>query len=123
MKPGFHLSRYALPCGMQTICLVKTSVASEADARGLAEKAVTRQLGACAQISGPGESVYRWQGKLVHEQEWYLEIKTSLNNREALMELLRQEHPYELPEIACLDVNVSDAYGDWLHGCLDAVNG
>lgn len=123
MKPGFHLSRQALACGMQKICIVRTSAASEADARGLAEKSVSSQLGACAQISGPGESLYHWQGRLRREQEWYLEIKTSRDKCEALMDLLKQQHPYELPEIVCVEADASDEYAGWLHGCLDTGRG
>lgn len=104
---------------MQRICIVRTSVASQADARRLAELAVASRLAACAQISAAGESIYHWQGDLAHEQECYLEIKTSRDRCEALMDLLKEQHPYELPELICLEADASDAYAAWLDSCLN----
>lgn len=116
MKPGFHLSRQALPCGMQKICIVRTSVASRSDARDLAGRVVAAQLAACVHITGPGESVYHWQGEVRREPEWYLAMKTSGERCAALVAWLEQHHPYELPEIVCANPEASDRYAGWLHG-------
>ena len=105
---------------MQKICVVRTSVASQAAARALAEQAVAERLAACVQISGPGESVYRWQGSTACEQEWYLGLKTSGEKSGELVDWLRRQHPYDLPEIICSEADASDDYAGWLLECLAA---
>ena len=100
---------------MQNICMIKTSVASQQDARKLARDIITARLAACIQITGPGESIYRWQGKLEQTEEWYLSIKTSQKKQPALVEWLMQQHPYDMPEIICTDGEATDLYVDWLN--------
>ena len=53
---------------MQRICMIKTSVASQQDARKLAGDMIAARMAACIQITGPGESAYRWQGKLEQDR-------------------------------------------------------
>ena len=103
---------------MQKICLVGTSVASKAEARALAEGAVAAHLAACVQTAGPGESLYLWQGSVTTEQEWYLTLKTSMEKCGELIDWLGRQHPYELPEIICSQVEATEEYAGWLRGCL-----
>ena len=100
---------------MQDICMIKTSVASQQDARKLARDIITARLAACIQITGPGESIYRWQDKLEQVEEWYLSIKTSNEKRAALVDWLMKQHPYDVPEIICMDGDATDPYADWLN--------
>ncbi|NBS48190.1 MAG: divalent-cation tolerance protein CutA, partial [Betaproteobacteria bacterium] len=46
---------------------------------------------ACAQISAI-ESVYRWDGHVVHEPEWRLLLKTRAALVDAVMQALRELH-------------------------------
>ncbi len=103
---------------MQQICMIKTSVASQQDARKLARDAIAAHMAACIQITGPGESIYRWQGKLEQAEEWYLSIKTSKQKQPALVDWLMQQHPYEMPEIICTDGDATDSYADWLNNAV-----
>ena len=100
---------------MQQVCVINTSVASQQDARKLAGNMLTAGLAACIHITGPGESIYRWQDKLEQGEEWYLSIKTSKAKRPALVDWLMQQHPYETPEIICTVADATDPYADWLN--------
>lgn len=91
-----------------------TTVATRADAQRLADVAVARSLAACVQIT-PIESVYRWQGALQHESELRLLFKTTEAALPALQALLLEMHPYELPALYAVAVDVaSPAYRDWV---------
>jgi periplasmic divalent cation tolerance protein len=103
---------------MQQICIVKTSVPSQQDARKLAKGMMAARLAACIQIIGPGESVYRWQGKLEQTAEWYLKIKTSKKKCSALVDWLMLQHPYDVPEIICTVGDVTATYADWLNDAV-----
>ncbi len=103
---------------MQKICVIKTSVASEAQANSLAVGLVEASIAACVQVSGPGLSVYRWQGKVDQAQEFYLNIKTRPEMRDAVVSWLTGHHPYETPEIIWVVCDATDEYADWLAGAL-----
>jgi len=99
---------------MQKICVIKTSVSSRAGSESLARGLLEAELAACVQISGPGLSIYRWQGKVEQDQEYYLGIKTRPDLCGAVVAWLRSHHPYELPEIVWSEFDASGEYADWL---------
>jgi periplasmic divalent cation tolerance protein len=99
---------------MELPVLVVTTLASEAEAKALAQALVERRLAACAQIN-PIHSVYRWQGAVQSDAEWRLLLKTSAARLPALMAELRALHPYELPAIHAVQTLAADAaYADWV---------
>lgn len=99
---------------MQTV-VVATTVASEEAARGLAGGVVEARLGACAQVLGPMTSVYRWQGAVQQEPEWRVEVKTTTDRVPALVDHIRANHEYDLPEIIATPVTGGSAeYLEWV---------
>ena len=65
-------------------------------------------------------SVYRWKGKIEKENEHLLLIKTIEDKWNALEIFIKEQHPYELPEIVAIDAeSVSPEYDRWLSGALD----
>jgi periplasmic divalent cation tolerance protein len=95
---------------------VTTTIDSRAGAEALAASAVEARLAACAQVSGPITSTYRWQGAVETAEEWIVTFKTAAAAYPALEEHVRGRHPYEVPEILCTSiVDGSRAYLDWLH--------
>ncbi|ATX80765.1 divalent cation tolerance protein [Mariprofundus aestuarium] len=105
---------------MQKICLIKTSVNSLQEAEELAANLVKTHLAACIQISGPGKSVYHWQGKLEMEEEYYLSIKTAPALRETAIAQLARSHPYEVPEIIWSEFDTTGDYGSWVYSEVGA---
>ena len=99
--------------------LVLTTVAPDFDARSLAHALVEARLAACVNILGGVHSVYRWEGRISHDPEQLLVIKTVDARIDALREELFRLHPYEVPEFVVLQADSSEAYGAWL---LDAVS-
>lgn len=84
----------------------------------IAEQLVEEHLAACVQTSARGQSVYRWQGKIQKEAEHYLTIKTTLSNRQTVVEWLEKNHPYDMPEIICLNAEGSRAYLQWMRATI-----
>ena len=94
---------------------VTTTVASETDARRLAEFLVQGRLAACVQIVGPIHSVYWWQGKVESSSEWQCIAKTRADLLPRLEAALISEHPYDTPEVLALPIErIADKYRDWL---------
>jgi len=98
----------------QGACIILTSVECEVDASKLAKSLVNEGLAACVQISAPGKSLYQWQGKLQCEDEYYLSIKITDAASEPVIAWLKQNHPYEVPEILRLSAESSREYLEWM---------
>ncbi len=81
-------------------------------AESLAEQLVAQQLAACVNVLPGLTSVYRWQGKIERDSEVLLLIKTDAAHYSALETMIRQHHPYELPEI--IGVSVEMGLPDYL---------
>jgi periplasmic divalent cation tolerance protein len=93
---------------------VVTTVATQAQARALAQALVQRRLAACAQISQI-ESVYRWQGQVQHEPECRIVIKTTRERYAQVESAIRELHGYELPAIHAVAFEAIYApYGEWI---------
>jgi len=100
---------------MKTLLLVTTTVERKEDAERIAALLLERRLVACAQISAPITSVYRWRGEVTTASEFVLSLKTMPHHYALIEEVLSQEHPYETPEIIAQEIPlVSNAYSDWV---------
>ena len=55
-------------------------------------------------IAFPISSTYRWQDKIQIDQEWQLIIKSTHQQFEAIENLVKSLHSYDLPEIIALPV-------------------
>jgi periplasmic divalent cation tolerance protein len=81
-------------------------------AEQLATSLVEQRLAACINIVPGLTSIYRWQGKLEKGTEVLLLIKTTRELYSAVENAIRQQHPYELPEI--IAVTLDDGSPDYL---------
>jgi len=100
---------------MTSARLVLTTIGSRDAAEQLAQQLVERRLAACVNIVGPVRSVYRWRGRIEHEEEYLLMVKTTTAHAAELPKALEKLHPYDLPE--CINLAIeggSEAYLEWL---------
>ena len=94
--------------------IVNTTVASEASARSLAWRIVEERLAACVQAL-PIHSTYRWKGAIESAPEFLLLAKTRASLANRLVAFIRQNHPYEVPEIMITPVHGGwGPYMEWL---------
>ena len=98
-----------------TACVqITTTIGSRAAADDLAVALVEARLAACAQVSGPVASVYRWHGAVERAEEWHCQLKTTRACQPALEAELRALHPYEVPEIIAVPLEGSPSYLEWI---------
>ncbi|MER5894330.1 divalent-cation tolerance protein CutA [Streptomyces sp. NPDC001876] len=83
---------------------VLTTTDSEEKAHLLARGAVEARLVACAQISAPVTSVYRWQNAIETTEEWQVLFKTKAERYDELEAHLVAAHDYDTPEIIATPV-------------------
>jgi periplasmic divalent cation tolerance protein len=100
---------------MSAALLVLTSLPDAASAAALAQKLVEARVAACVNRLAPCTSTYRWQDKIETATEVPLLIKTTSDVYPRLEALIREAHPYELPEIIAVPVTEGlPAYLDWV---------
>src|SRR5699024_9043969 len=76
---------------------------------------VDGRLAACAQVSGPVSSFYRWEGEVQSDDEWIVVIKTAADRLPTLTERIVEAHPYDVPEIVAVPViGGNPAYLEWV---------
>lgn len=104
---------------MPDFLLVYCSCPDTASAEQLAHYLVSNQLSACVNILPAVQSVYRWQGRVTHEHETLLMIKTSTEHYHLLAQQIQSQHPYELPEIIAAPITHGQQdYLAWIHDSL-----
>jgi periplasmic divalent cation tolerance protein len=99
-----------------TACVqVSTTLPDRPAADRVATAAVAERLAACAQVDGPLQSTYRWQGAIETATEWNCRLKTTAERVPGLIARIRQLHPYEVPEIVAVPIADGDpAYLRWI---------
>jgi periplasmic divalent cation tolerance protein len=103
-----------------SLLLILTTAPDQETARLLAKSLVEQRLAACVNILPQATSVYEWQGKLELSGESLLLIKSTRDNYTAVEKALREQHPYELPEIIAVPVEQGlQGYLDWVERCTD----
>lgn len=84
-------------------------------AKRIAHMLVEEHLAACVNLGNPYLSMYMWEGTLEGAEEVPLTMKTTRGQLSALVERLKQLHPYEVPEVLVLPVLGGSAdYMEWV---------
>jgi periplasmic divalent cation tolerance protein len=92
-------------------------VGNETDALKLGTLSMEAKLAGCMNVF-PIQSAFPWDGKMQHEKEFVLLLKTLPAFTALLQKFILEKHHYELPCIASWEVEVNEAYGQWLSGLL-----
>ena len=95
--------------------LVITNFPDRESALRLANKLVEARLAACINVMAECTSVYRWKRKIETAPEVPVFIKTMKTHFPQVEKLVKQHHPYELPELIAVPINIgSAAYLKWV---------
>jgi periplasmic divalent cation tolerance protein len=104
------------PADGSIACLITTPLD---DARSIARAIVEARLAACVNIVPSIESVYWWDGAVEEGTEALLIVKTTRAAESALLELLRDVHPYDVFELVSLDIESGNApYLEWIRASV-----
>ncbi len=101
---------------MYSVVLCTTSIA---ESQGIAEALIEERLAACVNIISGVASYFRWEGRLEHDEEALLIIKTGTKEISRIVERIKQLHSYEVPEIIALPIiGGDDKYLDWVRASI-----
>ena len=86
---------------------------SKEEARKIAKYLLKKKLIACGNIF-PINSLYRWEGEIVDENEFVLIVKTTEANFEKVKNEVEKIHSYTCPCVIKIPVSSNKKYFDWL---------
>jgi len=90
---------------MQTYQVIINTCPDIATAEQLAGRLLDAQVAACVNIIPAIRSIYVWKGERQSDNEVILLIKAPGPAYPAIEKLIRENHPYELPEIIAVDID------------------
>jgi periplasmic divalent cation tolerance protein len=99
--------------------IITTTTDTKENARIITKTLLEKKLIACAQCIAT-QSSYRWQGKVIEDEEIYLQMKTKKSLFTNIKKEIESLHTYETPEIIMtplLDANVK--YLQWIEDETD----
>lgn len=100
---------------LSNVILVMTNLPDRESAERLAGLLVEKRQAACVSILAACDSIYHWRGKTESAREVPLLVKTTLEGYAAVENTIRENHPYELPEIIHVPVTGGlPAYLNWV---------
>ena len=97
--------------------LVLTTEKDFEHAEKLAKSLFDKRIVACISFLDI-QSLYFWKGNIETSKEVQLLIKTSKNNLNNLLSLIRKKHSYNTPEILYWPVSSNNDYGGWMRSVL-----
>ena len=104
----------------EVVVLITTG--SEEEAGKIGRLLVSEGLVACANIVPKVQSIFRWEGKVVEEEETLLIIKSVDDAFESLETMVKAHHSYDVPEIIAIPIQKgSTEYLSWVRkmSCSD----
>ena len=75
---------------------------------------IEKKLVACVNIVSNIKSVYWWENKVCKSNEHLLIAKSIKNNFSKIVKEVEKIHPYEVPEIVCVDITANKDYLNWI---------
>ena len=97
------------------IQLVLSNCPGRDAARKLANGLVSARLAACVNIIANIGAIYWWKGEIKDTAECQLQIKTSNQSLDEVIDFIKQNHPHEAPEIIAIPVDKGNKdYFDWV---------
>lgn len=100
---------------MKKYIQITTTVSKFDEVKIIADNILDKKIAACVQIIGPIKSLYWWKNKKENEEEWICLIKTKKQLFKKIEKLIKDLHPYELPEIIATPIiNGSKEYLRWI---------
>ena len=88
---------------MKNYIFLYTTVGKKKNANRIANILLRKRLIACANIF-PIDSQYWWQGKIQHDKEFWVILKTVAKNYRKIEQEIKRIHPYECPCLAAFEI-------------------
>jgi periplasmic divalent cation tolerance protein len=98
-----------------SLIIIYTTLPDDTSARAIGHALVKERLAACVNIVPGLISIYRWDGQIRDASEVVLFAKTHKALEDAVSQLIRSQHPYEVPALFTIEPHrVASSYANWV---------
>jgi periplasmic divalent cation tolerance protein len=95
--------------------VVLSTVSSKKEGEKIAKILLRKRLAACVQVVAGLQSFYVWKGRICHDDEYLLIIKSKRALFPQLEKAIRKIHSYDVPQIVAIPIVCgSHSYLKWL---------
>lgn len=85
------------------------------EAEKIAQQIIGEKLAACANIIERIKSIYWWKNRIEKDEEALIIFKTNYRKINHLIDKIKENHSYEVPEIIVLDIETgNNEYLKWI---------
>lgn len=95
--------------------LVYITTKNKQEAKSIGKKLVEEKLAACVNIVDGMESIYRWEGEIVEDNETILIAKTPYHNVKELSDRVKELHSYDCPCVISLQLSEQEGNEEYQH--------
>jgi len=100
---------------IQQFLVILNTCPDKESATQVANALIHQQLAACVNIMPGLTSIYPWQGKIESGEEFLLIIKSTRAAYPQVEAVIRETHPYELPEVVAVPIVAGlQGYLSWI---------
>lgn len=99
--------------------LIYITTSSKEEAKTIGKDLVSKRLAACANIINGMNSIYRWKGEIVEDDECILIAKTHYSKVKDLTDRVKELHSYECPCVISMTITEDEGNKDYLNWLLD----
>tara|TARA_Y100001970_G_scaffold200773_1_gene244255 strand:+ start:26201 stop:26512 length:312 start_codon:yes stop_codon:yes gene_type:complete len=98
---------------MNRILIIITTESSLKNAEKIAKLLIEKKVAACVSLKEI-TSTYFWDGEIESTNEIEINIKSTIENRESIIKILRAALSYDLPQIIFNEFNSELDYFNWI---------
>ena len=100
-------------------CFVFTTTDNKRIAKIISEEILKSGLSPCVQTDENISTIYKWKNRIENAHEIRLNIKTHKKYIGEVIQIIKKNHNYEVPEIITSEFNINDNnYKKWFNNNL-----
>ena len=98
---------------MHEVLILVTTESNKEKAKNIAQTLLQKKLAACVSIKQI-YSVFEWEGEIEESEEFEITIKSKLELKEYLINFLKKNLSYDVPQILFNKFHAESKYYEWI---------
>lgn len=102
------------------ITVIQTTSSDKQELEAMLDHLVKANKVACGHVELAISSVYTWEDEVKHSDEFTVKCKTTAQRCQEVVNYIKANHSYDLPEITWWEVSTTPEYQKWVEEEISA---